>query len=177
MHIPFNCFTLRFYFKVWGLFWVLQHYLCIYIIFYIHCSESITTESNTPVENENNVLCLPLHTVFHKIQRSLRHLWCKPALEQSLKLEIRAASQHGVIRLYGHYVPLLLIQYSKSVFAGFEKMLMNWVVLKMLPRLYSLQYCCPSCANMLETSKHWEIMKNIILLLGQIVHQDYSARQ
>lgn len=46
---------------------------------------------------------------------------------------------------------------------------MSWDVLKMLPRLYFLQDCCPSCANMLETSNHWEIMKNIILLLSQIL--------
>lgn len=59
----------------------------------------------------------------------------------------------------------------------FEKIPLSWDVLKMLPRLYFLQYCCPSCANTLEMSKHWEIMKNIILLLGQILHQDCSAMQ
>lgn len=54
---------------------------------------------------------------------------------------------------------------------------MSWDVLKMLPRLYFLQYCCPSRANMLEMSNHWEIMKNMILLLSQLLHQDCSAMQ
>lgn len=82
-------------------------------------------------------------------------------------MEIQTTSQHSMLRLFQHYIPLLFIQYSISVFAGFDKILMSWGLLKMLPRLYFLHYCCTSYANTLEMSKLWEIMKNIILLLGQ----------
>lgn len=47
-------------------------YIKYFYFIYIYCSESVTMESNAPMNNQNQVSCLSLDTVFYKEQRNLR---------------------------------------------------------------------------------------------------------